>query len=368
MILLLVLGVQQRGVAKEPARGIAFGMFRVLPSVKLQTRWEDNVDKTMTGRRADQALLISPTVKFMTRWRNSAFTIDLGSSHARHRETGADNDYDDQSLTLALNLSPKRTLTSNWTYGFKTKHDDKSEVNSGAYSQQSLGGTTTLALTRLETVFGYDYATRRSTRAANRSVDPTRHAVLLGLRFQPAAKTSLFTSLGWAAAHHDDSDRDNGDRKLDVEWSWQATAKTGGRVGMGWIWRDYASAADTAATTLKALIDWRPRRETTVTLTAGRSLEDGGVTDRYFMSNTGGVGLNHRLTQAVALKGNAGIARDRYATAQRDRKWTMDVGFGYVFPRWVILDAQLGHEVKRSTAAGAGYDSNSVMLSLSGGL
>ena len=146
--------------------------------------------------------------------------------------------------------------------------------------------------------------------------------------------------------------------------------KVRGEVGVGYIAQDYRDPAFRRLTGFsgRADLQWYATPLTTVSLTAGRTLEDSGVIGApgYISTNVEGR-VDHELLRNLILTGKIGAGGERFQGLDRkDRRKLAELAATYQLNRGLGLTLSYTHMDRSSSglARGDDFDINRVALGL----
>ncbi|MBF0155033.1 MAG: outer membrane beta-barrel protein [Magnetococcales bacterium] len=374
-ILLILWGSLGYLSAADGARGIPVGIFRIQPSLTISSRYDDNVYKTESQRLADKVLTIQPIVQFSTHWKKLSFQTSV-TTNIDHYETQTNLDTNNTSLNMGLKYNASRDLTMSFDAGVDFNHDAPGAPDVGSFSTEStprqwkhygFEGKAQYTLHRFRTEFDLSHQID-----AKQQVGNYWNKAAVTLMYALAPRTSLLTGLSWKGIVYDDAalKRDSQEKGVNVGVTWSATAKTQGDLRVGYVTKDTENSLDgnPGMVSLGGAFSWKPLARTGVSLDVGRTFAEGGLVSSYYKTTGGALGLSQQLRSFLSLKSRVGYTQNVYSSGMENDIWKESIGLEYAFPRWLTMNTTIGKTSQKSTQPGSGYDSNEVMISLTGGL
>nr|CRH06729.1 conserved outer membrane protein of unknown function [Candidatus Magnetococcus massalia] len=373
-LLLLVWSILGDLRAERGARGIPVGIFRIKPKLTADVSFTDNL-LSSKDKVADTVITLKPVLQAVTHWRKYTVDLTFKSEVGRHG-TREMEDYIDHSTKLKVAVAPTKNLSLEAQASYSSKHSSRGAAdNLGAatseppeqYNLYKVSGKAQYTKQRYRGVVELGHNVDAKTGTGRYWND-----LSVSLMYALSPKTSFYLQ-GVAERHvYDDATllRDNMEYGGAVGVEWEATAKTTGNVKAGWTQKTYADAADkdVAGFATEADIKWSPSSRTRFTLSAGRSLEEGGNTDDYYTATKTQLEVQHSLRSFLSLNAQLGYDNNVYGNGRDDVTWTGSAGFDYQFPKWASLGGRYSYSDIASNAADSSYDSNVFMLTLEGGL
>lgn len=123
------------------------------------------------------------------------------------------------------------------------------------------------------------------------------------------------------------------------------TALVRGEIAVGYIHQDFDNPAfpDISGLGARGQLEWFPSQLTTVTLAAGRSVEDTPLTGAgAYVAGSVGLSVDHELLRNVILTGRLTWSQDVYEGVDReDRRVSASLGATYLISRNLGLTATL---------------------------
>ncbi|MBF0177087.1 MAG: outer membrane beta-barrel protein [Magnetococcales bacterium] len=361
--------------ASDGARGIPVGIFRVKPSLSIQSRYDSNVFKDATNRVGEKILSIQPVVQVSTHWKSLTFSGSLASDIARY-ESRSTEDYQDYKAAMHVKYSVSRRLELGAKTDVAFNHDSRGAADVGKigannpprhWKHYGFDGSAQYTYNRLRTLMELSHQIDDKLDIGNYLNKAT-----LSLMFALAPRTSLLTEVGWKGIVYDSAalDRDNQERSIGAGVSWTGAAKTQGDLRVGYTMKEYENSAveGSSAFTFGGGIGWKPLAKTALKLDLSRNFAEGGLVSNYYVSTSEQLGLTQKLRSFLTFNSNVSHTQNDYSSGLENEIWKGSAGFGYAFPRWLTMDTNFTRTSQKSNQVDSGYDSDEVMVSLTGGL
>ena len=148
---------------------------------------------------------------------------------------------------------------------------------------------------------------------------------------------------------------------------WDFTARTSGKVRVGYERKDFDSdqAKDLDNPTWQVDLKWKPRTYSTFTFVARQALAEGDDGSDAIKATSALLGWRHGWTERITTVAEVGVARNIYEGQDRtDDIRSYNLGVVYAMRRW--LDIELGYRYRSddSDAENESYNRNVFTLSI----
>ncbi|MBF0136500.1 MAG: outer membrane beta-barrel protein [Magnetococcus sp. DMHC-1] len=360
--------------AADGARGIPVGIFRVKPSLTISSQYDDNVFKSRQ-KVGEKILNIQPVVQFSTHWKKLAFQAGVSSSIVRY-ESRSTEDFEDHNVSMDVKYSANRHLDLGLKSEVSFNHESRGAPDVGQIGAQDkprrwkhygIDGSAQYTQNRFRTQLELSHQIDEKQEVGN-----YWNKAALTLMFAMAPRTSLATGLGWKGIVYDNPAlrRDSQEKTVNVGVNWTGTAKTQGDLRVGYALKEpeNSAAENSSAMTFGGSVSWKPLARTSLNLNANRAFAEGGLVADYYVTTMAGVGLSHKLRSFLTFKSNLDHTTNDYSSGLENEIWKGGVGLEYAFPRWLTMSSNFGRTSQKSNQPNSEYDSNEVMISLTGGL
>ncbi|MBF0161878.1 MAG: outer membrane beta-barrel protein [Magnetococcales bacterium] len=377
-----VAGRASGSAARRGPQGIAVGIFRLHPEVTPSLRWEDNVYKTATNTRSDVMEQLKTVLKLLTHWARNQVDVTY-SNTIKHYQVLETEDNIDHQLDMQAKLAPSRRLELDLGYLAAIEHDErgvpgKATVKSGgatvpvgpnAWLQNTAKGTARWKMRRLTSELKLEHGDRLSLNNNQSSQDRDWNDGGVTFKWSLTPKTHLLTEMGYKATHYEHSPQlSSTESRFLVGAGWKATARTESNTKIGVTKKvlENAPNKDNLNLTWESGFVWQPQVRTRINFTSHRNFQESEDQNEGFISTGFQLGLNHALRPGWRLLAGLELNTSTFETAKQENYWTSRLGMEYKLPEWFTLNTEFIHKIKRSTVLDAGYDSNALMLSVTG--
>ncbi|RLA49362.1 MAG: hypothetical protein DRR42_15650 [Gammaproteobacteria bacterium] len=344
------------------------------PSLEVDINHEDNVYRSEKNTLSDSYYQIKPLLGWKMLFRQHELALLYKGNYGRYSDIDA-FDYDDYLLAanLGLDLSEKLKLDINGKY--EQGHDqpgdpgtsliarneaevwdDKSLQGRVVYGRRIANAQVAFSLTGIER--RYDNNTFYS-----RDKDTLRAVAEFYLKLAPKTWfVSEFRYLEIDYIGNQLTSEDNKESNVFIGVEWEATAKTSGKVLVGYIKKKPDSAFFDTYTGfgMEADVIWRPKEYSTVTISGSRKPVDGSDNlTSFYVADKFSLRWQHGLTELVAFELGASIEDDEYQSFKRDEKYTRLGGqLIYSWKRTVKAGVRFNHIERDSNFFNSDYRTN----------
>jgi len=355
----------------------------VHPSIKLETRHDDNILLSPNNRIADQILVLTPALRLETRQGANTFALRMSTSIGRYRNSAADN-YTTYNLNGTADLDLGTRLRANLSGDYVDGEDPRGSTNAAisstpdryrqlqgrgvfSYGARGAQGRIDFGLGHLQRDY---YNNRATTAGSDRAVDDV--GATLNWRLGP--KTTLLlqgkhSTIGYKLST---STLGSVENALLAGATWEATAKTRGTFKIGIVKKDFDDSARASASniTWTGDVTWSPLTYSHVNLALTRAPAEttGGVGNFIDRTNTAARWThdwNSRFTTATT----ASYATDAYqGVARTDNIQNYGINASYKMRRWLNLGGDYAHGIRSSSDSNFDYQHNVFMLFLNAAL
>lgn len=366
---------------REPPKGIPVGIFRIDPKITVTSRWDDNVYKTATDERSDLIVHIKPTIRLVTHWLRGVFDLSYQSVINQYKISEHEN-HINQKLNVKVGLVPSKKSKIDLEYDILLEHDERGAPASTSIEKslgpnrwltRSLKGGFNYHLNRMSSELKLEYAERRSLNNAQSSQDRHWNDGGLTLSWSLAAKTDLLLELGRKEIVYDMASKQESnseEMRLLVGAAYKTIKKIESNIKIGMTAKKFAYAAeqDHSSSSWESGVTWSPRRRTKLKFSSTRNFQESGEAASSYVSTKFHTDIKHDLRPRFSFLSSLELSNSQYKNAKQDDYWSGTLGLEYRMPHNFLLNAEFSHKIKRSTTAGAEYDSNGLLLSVVGTL
>ncbi len=366
------VSVLQRPHPEYDPLGVRAGAFLLFPKLVLGGGATDNALATNANERSSAIATLAPSLTARSQWSRHALEIGGGAQLRRYSSSDSENE-------TAWWLDARGRLdaleSSRIEFGVHAgkRYEDRLEANApvGAVKPASyivkeafVRGVYELTRVRFilaSDVMDLDYADE--LRFTNGTVShDNRDQTLLGASARGEVAISpnfaLFAQGGYRASKYKDKlpaigfNRDSDEASVALGASIDSNALIRGEIAVGYLQRDYASAAYGTISGLyvKAHAEYFPTSLITITAAAERSVEDSAFlgTGGYF-SNKASLRADYELRRNLVLSAEGGYGYDDFRSFdRRDRVKEALAEVRYLMNRKMTVNAQLKYTARDS--------------------
>ena len=379
LLLPLMLGPAQQGGAADEPRGIPVGILRTKPKMTISSTWEDNIYKSQDNPTGDFIAGIEPEISLVTHWHKDTYHVTWNGKHQNYLNHNLE-DRTDHTLSAGAEWSPNRKTVLSLEYQFKDKHDERGAPGTGAVNSatgpnewfdNTLSASTQFTFGRFRTVLDLKRSYEESQNNDKSIQDHFWDDANITLMYALAPKTKLSVETGLKDITYDsDPSKDSLESRILAGVTWTATAKTEGGIKIGAMHKemDAEDQPDGNGLTFSSDITWQPLTRSRLHLLASRGFDEGETGSEHFIATDLKLDASHDIRPKIKLKGDLGFNNSDYAGPKNEDLWSAGVGLDYKLPKWFFVTGRLGRSMKRSTEAQADYDSDLLMIALTGSL
>lgn len=373
--------------------GVRAGSFILLPSVRLQEEYSDNIYATQNGEQGDFITTVSPQLSVQSDWGNHMLRFDGGADVAFYNDNDSEN-FEDYRFGASGRVDVTRQTKIRPRVSYRRAHTDRSSPNDAGgveptiFDVKSAGLEGSHKFNRVSVSLGgafdqYDYddvATSGGGTINNddRDRDQIEGSVRLGYEFSP--NYDGFVRGTYNVRNYDSAVDDNGINRdsdgieivagIGIDFG----GITFGDFFAGFRSQDYDDPLLKTASgpVVGADITWNVTQLTTVTGTISREIREATTQDpvsgnfasgRFF--STVGVAVDHELRRNVLLGANASASQDDFEGIDRtDNIFRAGLNAKYLINRYANVGGEYRLRVRESDAAGADFTENQFLLSL----
>lgn len=359
------------------SHAVKVGPFMVRGAVHTGAGYNNNVALSDSNKVSSMLLTLTPSLAIGLEGATQRYHAIYRGNYGRYPSSARD-DYDHHELALTAAHAWTTRFRTTANYDYVRAHTPRGVVATAVSSVQPW----TLQSVRASAAYGaagavgglegdLAYSRRRYTGASNVKAigDFDQFTVGGTFSYRVAPKTRLIAQVHWSDfTHPDDPTLDNTEVQYMLGVSWEATAKTTGRLRAGHTAKDFsnASRADFAGRSYDAGITWAPRTYSIVDFSASRALSESYETGSSFVVNSvADLGWRHIWPQGIRSKVNYVYGRIQQEGLNRTdtyQNWGGRLSYG------VKQSLRAGVEVRRdirdSDAPELNYKRNIMMLTL----
>lgn len=372
------------------AQGLPAGGFRLYPTMRVTTTYDDNVFLRNDDAKIDDAFVtLAPAIDAKSGWSRHALNARAFLS-SKHYFSQTQNDNDEYGVSADGRLDVLRTFVLSGTAGYshlvETPGTSGDVVSTGRYVPYTVGTASLEATKQFNRIrltvngnfgsFRYNDVVTASSPIDQSFRDRNRSSVGARAEYQYSGTTSLFVSGSVNRIRYQNVRTDGIDRRSDgasglVGIRFELSRLLSGEVGVGYISQSFDDPrfSSFGGLNYNASLRYQPTQLTSVTVRASRNLTDSGLTEvGGVLSSQFVLGVEHELLRYVLVSANASYINDAYRGIDRnDDRFGFGVGGRYRFNRYLSAALSLDRVSQTTDAiSGRSYAGNRVSLSLIG--
>jgi len=361
-------------ISQVDARGIRVEPFTVIAGIQAGVGYDDNVALSSANKVGSLFTTVSPSVAIgLDNPLHRYYLIYRGTYGAY--SSSAQDDYTDHNIALSATDSWTTRFRTSARYEYTRGHTPRGiTVSSGGtserWTQHTLDGTASYGAPGAQGMVEGDvgYTKRRYTTAGVAAAGEfDRYDVGSTFYYRVAPKTRALFRAGWAQLDHPlDPSLDNTEVQFSVGATWEALAKTTGRVGVGVVTKDFSSPTrrDFTGGSFDVGVTWTPQVQTSFDATGRRFLSETFEVGTSFLVNTVvSATWNQLWTRGIRSTVNSTYGNVEHQGAGRTDNY-LSVGgrVSYPLTRSIRLGAELRHDSRSSDVGTADYSRNLFLL------
>lgn len=367
------------------------GPVGIIPTLSLQTAYDDNIFSSSASEVGSQKTIISPNVQIIAEDGFNAYRVGYTINQGIYKSSSADN-YTDHKLNLDAHLEfdARNTLDLNATYaknheergtgisesgsaaaGLDTplEYDTKSISFSYAYGADNAAG---------KLVFSGKYGDKEYQNFRSITDERDNEETTLGAvfyyRVQP--KTSLLFEVRNQNLNYKIDPAvslDSETRRYYVGATWEGTAKTTGTIKLGQVNKDFKSAsrADFSGSSWEAALKWEPLTYSSLDFATSQSEKESSGAGDFIDSKAIRITWSHDWNDKMQTTLSSGYTADDYKGTTGGRKDDItdaSIKLNYDMRRWLSFGIGYSYQDTESNTANIPYSRNVYLVSVSGSL
>lgn len=367
--------------------GIALKLMGALvtvhPSIKVDTRHDDNIYLTPNNRASDQILVLTPALSLEARQANNTFSLRLSTTLAQYQKNTTEN-YSSYNVGGVANLDLGERLRANLSADYLDGIDPRGSTNNplsptpDRYHQVQGRGVLSYGARGAKGRIDFELGQLRRNYYNNRAITAAEDRVVgdigatFNWRIEP--KTTLLLQGKHSRVDYTlaTSTLGSTEDSLLAGAIWEATAKTKATFRIGMVKKNFDDPARASSTSPSwtGEVDWSPHTYSHVALSLNRAPAEttGGVGNFIDRTNTG-LRWTHDWSSRFTTVTSASYATDAYQGAARtDNTQTYGINANFKMRRWLSLGGDYAHSNRRSDDRNFDYQRNVFMLFLNAAL
>ena len=361
----------------------------LIPVLTVTEKYDDNIFSAETLPKSSWITVFSPSLALEAESKANKFSLTYLLESAFYHDSSTD-DYLDHFVDGGAHIVASKRIRFDLRGGYHQSHDDRGTgLSEGAgtgvtkpdkWDDWNAGAS--IDLGAQDAMFGLildgDYVSKRFsnnlTTTASRDLDRINTGVTLLYQVMP--KTALiahvtYDDLKYKTILSGGTDLDSQEYRYHGGLMWEATAKTTGRIEVGYQQKKFAAASrtDFSGISWEGAITWKPQTYSTLDfITSTKSTESNGTGD-VIENKDVTVIWAHQWGKRLSHDAMVYFARNDYPpTTRRDNLLNAGFGLNYQLLRWLGIGARYDYSKRSTNEAGSNYKRNTYSLNLTGTL
>ena len=292
--------------AMEPAP-IPVGEVDVYPTISITTGSDDNILSTENNEQSSWITRINPNLLIETETETTLLQLNYGFKRGViHNST--QNNYLDHNLNgvikTAINSRNRVDIKANIIKG----HDARGEEVGGAttntdkpleFDLNSIQSIYTYgregAKGRIELRAAYQDKKYTNFRTITESRDYDQTDLSAAFRYRMTEKTHAVATIRQSKIDYDNSNKDSTTMKYLLGATWEATAKTSGKINVGWSDKNFkeSALANASGGTWEAEINWNPKTYSNFIFSTGQEFGESNTVDSHIDTQSYNIDWQH---------------------------------------------------------------------------
>lgn len=374
--------------ASGASHGASFGTYSVTPTdddgqvvpgfypnVELDVGYDDNILRTENNEESTTLALLKPELQWIGVTGKHLVRFGYEGEYARHF-SASDEDYMDHFVGADITLDLTQKFNVNAGVSYRQGHENRGiagVANTGIKPNewdQWAAGVEAVYGRRIATAqigLAYEHRDREYTNNGQLTRDNVADKVELTGYYNLGPKTQLLIQPSYTQFDYPNSLQDNDVTKVLVGVTWNATAKTTGKLLVGRYEKNFDNAAfqDQSGASWDVEVTWEPKTYSTVLFKLGRDTNDSTVTgSSSFESTSASIDWTHDLTDLTQLQAGVAYENDDYDVVREDDFFQGYVGISRSITRNFTVGARYDYGQRDSSVAGNDYDFNRITVGI----
>ena len=381
--------VFERQRSDYDAKGLPAGAFRILPTLKVEEEYNDNIFATDGNEQEDFITHVKPSLTIESDWSRHSLTAYANADAAFYADNG-DEDNTDYTVGTTGRLD---VLRETYIFGGASHallHEDRGDPNATGsitepteYEQNNANISVYRGLRRFSVTADADYTEFdyeddiTTAGGINDNDDRDRYKAKTGLRLgyeilpdYEAFVQGNVNKIDYDDAINNGNNRDSDGYEVETGLALDLGGKTRGEVSVGFMEQKYddPTLSDVDDFTYGASILWNPSQLTSVRLNADRTIEETVQTGASaYVNSTAGIAVEHELLRSVLVGANFNYSFHKYegVNITREDDWyAAGADVKYLINRYSNFDLSYEFLDRDSNLANQDYTQNRVMAGL----
>ncbi|GLK88116.1 outer membrane beta-barrel protein [Pseudomonas turukhanskensis] len=364
--------------ALEPQSVDVFGL-QFTPTLAVKESYDDNFRELEHQKESSWITSITPTFELLAEDRNSAYRATYeANSDIYHDASDASNTDHKVLLESIMEFTSSHRLKMEAGYNkIEETADTAVEQENDKYHSTHVGGVYSIgsakANNRLD--FGANYEELRYDNSGDINADEERDTTALNAIWFHRLGGATNSLVEVRHSKYDyvlkDSPRNSTTDAVLVGGTWDATAKTTGKLRVGYAKKDFDdnSRDDLSSPMWEVGVDWLPLTYSKFSLTTTRAFDEGDDGSDAIKNTSTSLAWAHGWTERVTSTVKYEFGTKDYEGQDRsDDLSSIGLSLSYKMRRWLDIGVGYTYREDDSSAAEQSFKRNIYMISLTGSL
>jgi len=379
--------ISKEGRARA-AQGYKLGSFNILPQIKFEELWDDNIFATDSNvdEESDFITIVTPSLLITSGWDRHELNFRAGASFSAYAEH---DDEDTQDAWIDVEGRYDFTDSTNvfGGIGYSREHEDRAspdDVNGidpilyrvlrshiGLYHKS---GPFTVRAGGTFDELDFDDVNTLTTEINNDDRDRDLYSVGARIAYKFSPMYEAFVQLATDTRRYDESldnnlqDRNSDGHRIAAGLAITNGARFKGEFLIGSIDQNYDDAAlqDVDVTDYGVKLTWRPSASTIISANVDRTLEETTLINASsFLNTSAGIGIQHKVSPRTILKASVSASENDYqGTSREDDFSSWSAGIQYKIARHFYAEGNYFYSERDSNINNEDFDRNQVLFQL----
>lgn len=367
-------------------QGFDAGGFRLYPTLRLSTEYDDNVSRSNDNKSGDGSFVIAPSVSAQSNWSSNQLDANAYYRSTQYFER-TDQNHDEYGANASGRLDVQRTTKLSGSAGYARQSEQRGtpgdlffsnqlirysifNANGQIYNQFNRLGLTGGVGTRR---YRYNDVDVNGVTVDQTFRDRNVNSVNGRAEYQYSAISSFYITGSYNSTDYNrplaSLDRSSSGFTALAGVRFELSRLLRGQIAVGYIKQRFSDPrfADFSGLNYDVSLNYQPTALTSVSLTAGRHLTDSALASVVgVLTHDVNININHELLRNLYLQGGVGYTHYTYRGIDRnDNRYDISLGARYRMNRFVSA-ALSGSHVSQDSGdiLARAYSSNRGSLSL----
>ncbi|WP_299200258.1 outer membrane beta-barrel protein [uncultured Amphritea sp.] len=363
----------------------------IIPTLNVQTSYDDNIFSSNSAEVDSQKTVISPNFQVIAEDGFNAYRARYTLNHGMYQSSSDDN-YTDHNLGVDAHLEFDARNMLDLNSSYSKNHEER---GTGITESGNIGATVTAPLEydTKSVSFTYTYGAVDAagklvfsgryddkeyqnfrTITNERDSELTTFSGTFYYRIQP--KTSLLFEIRDQTLNYKTdpaASLDSETLRYFVGATWEGSAKTTGTIKLGHVQKDFKSSArnDFSGSSWEAALKWEPLSYSVFNFATSQSEKESSGIGDFIDSKVIRLSWTHDWNDQLQTIFSSGYTNDDYkgSTGGREDEITdASLRLNYDMRRWLSFGVGYSHQNTESNISGIPFDRNIYLISVTGSL